>query len=180
MHKIWKKQSVSFRKKNTFTVQHVSQIYPALHRSVHRCLSSSRWHRTSLSINLSFSVQHQQALKKSVLAVLIVCAELGLPASIDGCPDSTQHATSETVILDRFKYRHQEAHCIFSTPPSEGNPFLHFCKDWRCEGDAWRLLTLFHSTLSHPWRPCRGDSPRWTHERATRKHRSHRCGLDSG
>lgn len=155
---------------------------------VHRCLTSSRWDRTSLSIDLSFDVQHQQLLKKSVPAVRIVCAELGLPAGCDGCPDSTQHATSETAVLDRFECSVTNERCqtpprlfdgtqnnevdevrLFCTTTSEGNPFLHFCIDGWCEGDVWWRLTLFHSTSSHPWRPCRWDSPRWTHERATRK-----------
>lgn len=37
------------------------------------------------------------------------------------------------------------------------------------KGDVCRQLTWFQSTSSHPWRPNRGDSPRWTCERVTGK-----------
>lgn len=53
-------------------------------------------------MNLSSDVQHQQQLKKSVLAVLVVRAELGLPLSFDGRPESTQHAASETAMLGQI------------------------------------------------------------------------------
>lgn len=125
----------------TFTLQQNNQnLYPAMHQfpaksfMSKRCLTSSRRDRTSLSIDLSFDVQHQQLLKKSVLAVRIVCAELGLPADCDGCPDSTQHATSETAVLDRFECsvtnelcqtplglfdgtQNNDVDCVFSAPP---------------------------------------------------------------
>lgn len=58
-------------------------------------------------MNLSSDVQHQQPLKKSVLAVLVVRAELGLPSSFDGRPESTQHAASETAILGQIFNRCQ-------------------------------------------------------------------------
>lgn len=37
------------------------------------------------------------------------------------------------------------------------------------EGEVCRRLTLFHNTSSHPWRPNRADSPKWTCEKATGK-----------
>lgn len=140
MHKNCKKGSVSWKENRKYI--HSSTCYLSCFTSVpckvrygHSFLTSSRGHRTSLSINLFFDVQHQQQLKKSVLAVLIVCAELGLLVSCDGCPDSTQHATSGTASLDRFKYsvtnelsqtppglsdeiQTNEVDCIISTPPS--------------------------------------------------------------
>lgn len=78
-------------------------------------------------MNLSSDVQHQQQLKKSVLAVLVVRAELGLPSSFDGRPESTQHAASETAMLGQIfnwgffdETQSNEVHGMFSALPSPG------------------------------------------------------------
>lgn len=94
---------VSILKTTTMNSQFntVTKIDPALHHfsSSQGHLCSSGRHRASLSINLSFDVQHQQQpLKKRVLTVLIVRAEVGLPASCDGCPESTQHTASDSTV----------------------------------------------------------------------------------
>lgn len=67
-------------------------------------------------------------------------------------------------------YTHTQTHTWNCGCMSWRNALLVLsCVNGWPEGEVCRHLTLFHNTSGHPWRPNRGDSPKWTCERATGK-----------
>lgn len=132
-----------FQKKIHPPSDKATEIHPASHQvpaDAALFTTSSRGHRTSPSRILSFDGRHRPSLKKSVLAVLVVGAELSLPARCDRCPDSTQHAPSETAIWDKLKCsverkqavsKHNRGCCgeksnLYDATAFEGRPPLTF------------------------------------------------------